>query len=184
MRRVVFTLFGSLWLTGCGISGQQPKATAINGAHITAETTQGRFAVFQGTPKLALDTKTGLACKTWNWTDSTSSSSIPLCIDLYRDEDATVKTAATNFDWSKFPLHRDCDGTQSQQQSKGGEAPASNQNATSPSLGSTAGIDASGRTAFPGAPPIGTVEEGDYGKKYKYIGGDPGEEKNWSVVKQ
>ena len=86
---VVTCALALLWFAGCSLAN--PSAPAV--PDTTVQAMNGRFAVFQGNPRLALDTKTGLACKTWNWTNPSFKGFVPLCADLYTNEDQAVKDA-------------------------------------------------------------------------------------------
>jgi len=50
----------------------------------------GRFQSVGPTNKVALDTKTGLLCKTWDWDDSHVESEFPMCVNLLWNEEHEV----------------------------------------------------------------------------------------------
>lgn len=54
------------------------------------EAKAGRFQIVGETNKVALDTKTGLACKTWDWDDTHSEANFPMCVNLLANEDHEI----------------------------------------------------------------------------------------------
>jgi len=83
--------FGLLLIGLVGCVDVPPKAPPANPTpatpdQVTKQAPIGRFQVIGPTNMVALDTKTGLACKTWDWGGSKSTADFPSCVDLMLDD--------------------------------------------------------------------------------------------------
>jgi len=74
MNRFLLATCVSFSLAGCELLQPTPKPATKNLSSALDAAPIGRFAVTSDASNtLALDTKTGLACKTWNWSDADSN---------------------------------------------------------------------------------------------------------------
>lgn len=73
MKGLIFAAFASLCLSGCQQSEPAQAPTAKTASELFDHAPSGRFVLSADpTAKLAFDTKTGLLCKTWIWSDDQS----------------------------------------------------------------------------------------------------------------
>lgn len=102
---IAFALFVVGSLSGC--SGA-PAVTAAESAPQPQSSNQGRFQLASGAAYgLALDTKTGLLCHTYDLVDS--EKHIPQCVELLvHEKDVIGKQMADGsgkpFDWDDYPV--------------------------------------------------------------------------------
>lgn len=75
-----------LFLAGCPKS-QPQAAPALEPSQILRQAPVGRFQAVGPTNKIALDTKTGILCRTFEWENP---EGFPMCVELLMDEYRTV----------------------------------------------------------------------------------------------
>jgi|SRR5271154_710697 len=97
-----FTLAALLCILGCSQPTQSAPVQAIK--PVAPNPDYSRFQSVNGQPiKYALDTKTGILCQTYDKPSGTTDPKlegvpIPFCMDLYEDEEGTIKTVTQMYD--------------------------------------------------------------------------------------
>jgi hypothetical protein len=76
-----------LFLAGCPKSQPPQAAPTLEPSQILRQAPVGRFQTVGPTNKIALDTKTGILCRTFDWENP---EGFPMCVELLMDEYRTV----------------------------------------------------------------------------------------------